>query len=290
MLRVLATALSTGQAVVLGAVQGLTEFIPVSSSAHLIIVPFLTGWPVPDLAFDVSVHVGTALAVVVYFRRDLWGLVVGTVRTVGRRGDAADRHQARLILLLAVASVPAGVAGFLLEGLFEDLFTTAGDVDRVGAAVVGVALLGTAALLMAGEVVLRRRGDTHRDVRTISWWDAITVGLFQAVAIVPGISRSGATIAAGLFRGLSREAAARFSFLLSLPAIAGAALLSLPDVPSDADWGALALGTAVAAVAGFAAITFLLRYLRTRSLWPFAIYCVVAAAVTLLVWFGRSPG
>ena len=290
MLRVMAATLAAGQAAVLGAVQGLTEFVPVSSSAHLVIVPFLARWPVPDLAFDVSVHLGTALAVVVYFRRDLWGLLVGTVRTVARRGDAEDRDHARLVFLLVVASVPAGVAGIFLEGPFEDLFTTAGDVERVGAAVVGVALLGTAALLLAGEAVHRRRGPDHRDVRGISMWDALTVGIFQAVAIVPGISRSGATIAAGLFRGLGREASARFSFLLSLPAIVGAAAISLPDVPAGADWGALGVATAVAAVAGFAAIAFLLRYLRTRSLRPFAAYCILTAAVTLVVWFVRSPG
>jgi undecaprenyl-diphosphatase len=110
------------------------------------------------------------------------------------------------------------------------------------------------------------------------------VGLFQALAIAPGISRSGATIVAGLFRGLSREAAARFSFLLSLPAIIGAALVSLPDVPPNADWGAMAIGAAAAAITGFAAIAFLLRYLRTRDLKPFAVYCVLASALTLAFW------
>jgi undecaprenyl-diphosphatase len=115
------------------------------------------------------------------------------------------------------------------------------------------------------------------------------VGLFQAVAIAPGISRSGATIAAGLFRGLTREAAARFSFLLSLPAILGAALVSLPDVPADADWGKMAMGAGAAAVTGFASIAFLLRYLRTRTLRPFAVYCVAASAITLAFWI-RLPG
>jgi undecaprenyl-diphosphatase len=278
------TAVAGVQALVLGAVQGLTEFVPVSSSAHLVIVPFLLRWPIPDLAFDVAVHLGTALAVVVYFRRELWGLITGTGRTLARRGDDGDRSHARLVVLLAVGSIPAAVAGFLLESAFEDLFTTSEDVDRVGAPVVGIFLLITAALLVAGEAVHRRRAGASRDLQGLSVWDALTVGLFQALAIAPGISRSGATIVAGLFRGLSREAAARFSFLLSLPAIIGAALVSLPDVPPNADWGAMAIGAAAAAITGFAAIAFLLRYLRTRDLKPFAVYCVLASALTLAFW------
>jgi undecaprenyl-diphosphatase len=289
MLRAWAVAvLSMAQSVVIGAVQGLTEFVPVSSSAHLVIVPFLFRWPIPDLAFDVAVHLGTALAVVVYFRSDLWGFVLGTARTLARRGDEGDRLHARLTGLLAVGSIPAAIAGLLLEGVFESLFTTTEDVDRIGALVVAVFLLGTAALLVAADAVYRRRAETARDLRTISLRDAVVVGLFQAVAIAPGISRSGATIAAGIFRGFSREAAARFSFLLSLPAIIGAAIISLPDLPPGADWGAMAAATAVAAVTGFLAIAFLLRYLRTRVLRPFAVYCVLAAAVTIAFWI-RLP-
>jgi undecaprenyl-diphosphatase len=210
--------------------------------------------------------------------------VVGTGRTLARRGDERDRLHARMVGLLAVGSIPAAIAGLLLEGPFESLFTTTEDVDRIGAPIVGVFLLGTAALLMVADSVYRRRAETARDVQTISVWDAVIVGLFQAVAIAPGISRSGATIAAGIFRGLSREAAARFSFLLSLPAIIGAAIISLPDLPPDADWGGMAGATAMAAVTGFLAIAFLLRYLRTRMLRPFAVYCVLASAVTLIFW------
>lgn len=282
--RGLLAAFTAAQTLVLGAVQGLTEFVPISSSAHLIIVPFLLRWPIPDLAFDVAVHIGTALAVVVYFRGDLWRLLVGTFRTVARRGDETDRSQARMVGLLAIGSIPAAVAGFFLESLFENLYTTSSAVDRIGAAIVSVELLGTAALLIAGDLVYRRKAETASGVQAISAWDAVFIGVFQALAIFPGISRSGATIAAGLFRGLTREAAARFSFLLSLPAILGAALVSLPDVPPNADWSGMFLGAAAAAVTGFAAIAFLLRYLRTRSMWPFTIYCVVASAVTFGYW------
>jgi undecaprenyl-diphosphatase len=272
------------QSVALGAVQGLTEFVPISSSAHLVIVPFLLRWPIPDLAFDVAVHLGTALAVVAYFRRDLWRFVVGLVRTVARRGDEQDRVHARMVGLLVVGSIPAAVAGLLLEGAFESAFTSSEDVDRIGAPLVAAFLLGTAILLVAADIVYRRRAETARDVHTVSLWDAVTIGLFQAVAIAPGISRSGATIAAGIFRGLSREAAARFSFLLSLPAIVGAAIIALPDLPPGADWGSLTAATGMAAVTGFLAIALLLRYLRTRALRPFAVYCVLASAVTFTFW------
>jgi undecaprenyl-diphosphatase len=272
------------QAAVLGIVQGLTEFVPVSSSAHLVLVPFLFRWPIPDLAFDVAVHLGTALAVVVYFGRDLLGIIGGAVRTVAGRGQDHDRARARLVPILLVGSVPAAIAGFLLEGLFEDLFTGRGAVDRVGAPLTALMLVGTAAILLSAEGVHARRPEPRRGLEAVSLTDALVVGLFQAVAILPGISRSGATIGAGMFRGLSREAAARFSFLLSLPAILGAAIVALPDLPPGADLGPLLLGAATAAVAGFAAIAFLLSYLRTRTMRPFAVYCLALAAVALFAW------
>jgi undecaprenyl-diphosphatase len=272
------------QAALLGVVQGLTEFVPVSSSAHLVLVPFLFRWPVPSLAFDVAVHLGTALAVVVYFARDLFDILRGGVRSVVGRGMNRDRAHARLIPLLLVGSVPAAIAGLLLEGLFEDLVTGRAAVDRVGAPLTALLLVGTAALLLSAEAVYRRRPDRRRGMESISVMDALVIGLFQALAIFPGISRSGATIGAGMFRGLSREASARFSFLLSLPAILGAAIIALPDLAPEADLGPFVVGAATAAVAGFAAIAFLLSYLRTRTMRPFALYCVVVAAVALVAW------
>ncbi|HEX2031800.1 MAG TPA: undecaprenyl-diphosphate phosphatase [Actinomycetota bacterium] len=271
------------RSLVLGAIQGLTEFVPISSSAHLVLVPYLLNWPVPDLAFDVAVHLGTALAVVVYFWRDLWAIAGGAARTVAGRGREGDREHARLALLLVVASVPAAIAGILLEGPFEELFTTSEDVDRIGAPVVAGFLVVTAALLVAADAVHRRRPE-RRGMSSVGLLDAVVVGLFQALAIAPGISRSGATIGAGMFRGLSRDAAARFSFLLGLPAIAGAALVALPDLRGADELGAIAAATAVSAATGFAAIAFLLRWLRTRTLSPFAAYCVLAAAVVLAYW------
>jgi undecaprenyl-diphosphatase len=268
------------QAIVLGAAQGLTEFVPVSSSAHLVLVPFLFRWPIPSLAFDVAIHLGTLLALVVYFAADLVRMLLGAARAAAGRGDQDDRLQGRLVLLLASGTVPAALAGLLLEGFFEDLF------ERP--AVTAALLLGTAALIVAGEVANGRRlPERRRDMDAVGWWDAVVMGLFQALAIAPGISRSGATISAGLFRGLAREAAARFSFLLSIPAILGAALVAIPDVPPGTDWGPTVAGAGVAALLGFAAIAFLLRYLRTKTMLPFAAYCVALSVVSLTVAAAR---
>jgi undecaprenyl-diphosphatase len=268
------------RAIVLGAVQGLTEFVPVSSSAHLVLVPFLLGWSVPSLAFDVAVHIGTLVALILYFWRDLWEITIGVVRSVARRADDRDRDRTRLAGLLLVGSIPAAVAGLLLEGFFEALFERPGFVAG--------ALLGTAALLVAGEAVYARsRPEDRRDVDRITVVDALTMGVLQALAITPGISRSGATITGGLFRGLSREAAARFSFLLSIPAILGAAVVAVPDLPPETDWGAVMAATAVAGLTGFAAIAFLLHYLRTRTMRPFAAYCVALSALSWAVVAAR---
>jgi undecaprenyl-diphosphatase len=273
------------RAAVLGLFQGLTEFVPVSSSAHLVLVPFLLRWPAPDLAFDVSVHLGTALAVIVYFAADLAAILGGSVRWLTGSRSAENAANARLLGLLAIGSVPAGIAGILLEGLFEDLFTGQEAVDDTGAPLTALFLLGTAAILWTAEWVYARRGERdRRAMRDLSVADAIVIGLSQALAIAPGISRSGATIGAGVFRGLRRDAAARFSFLLSIPAILGAGIVALPDVPAGADWGRLATGAATAAVVGFAAIAFLMRYLRTRTMRPFAVYCVLFAAISLAYW------
>ena len=268
------------RAIVLGATQGLTEFVPVSSSAHLILVPFLLQWPIPSLAFDVAIHLGTLVALFAYFGADLVRMVAGAARAAVGRGDQVDRHQARLVLLLAAGTVPVAAAGFFLEGFVEELF----ERPTVAAAL----LLATAALIAAGEAVNRgREPERRRGMREVGWWDAVAMGVFQAMAIAPGISRSGATIAAGLFRGLARDAAARFSFLLSIPAILGAAVVAIPDVPARTDWGATIAASAVAAVSGFAAIAFLLRYLRTRTMLPFAAYCAVLATLSLTVVAAR---
>lgn len=269
------------RAIVLGAVQGLTEFIPVSSSGHLVLVPFVLGWEAgtgftPDVPFDVAVHLGTALAVIAYFRRELLQMVAGAFRTALRRPAEGDRASGRLLWLLIVGSIPAAVVGLAFEGFFEGLFA-----DPPVAALL---LLVTAGLLVVGEALHRRAPAERREIDDLRVTDALLVGAFQAVAIAPGISRSATTIVGGLARRMSRETAARFSFLLGLPAILGAGIVQLPDFPARTEWGNVVAGTGAAAALGFASIWFLLRYLRRGSLHPFAAYCVAAAGFALVWW------
>lgn len=261
------------QAIILGIVQGATEFIPVSSSGHLVLVPWLLGWDSPGLVFDTVVHWGTLVAVLAYFWRDWWILITAWFRGLVR-WDWSD-HNARLLWLILLGTIPAAVIGYLLEDFFESLF---------GAPVwVSIFLLVTAGLLTVSEWLgwrTRRLADLH-------WPDALIVGLGQAAAIAPGISRSGATISVGLLRGFRREEAARFSFLLATPIILGAGLFKLMDLFSApeplAQIPMLVAGFVAAAVCGYLCIWFLLRYLQRGKLYPFAIYCACLGLFGLLV-------
>jgi undecaprenyl-diphosphatase len=255
-------------AIVLGAVQGLTEFIPISSSGHLVIIPELLGWDQPSLAFDVLLHVASLFALLVYFSGDLFDLARGALA-----GDSGSR---RLLLLLAIGTVPAAIAGVLLGDFFEESFT-----DAKGAA---LQLLITAAILVAAELALRHHerraadsGGRLRNSDDLGIAEAVGVGAAQAVAIIPGISRSGATIGAGLAFGVSRDAAARFAFLLAIPALAGAAVVQLPELSgSGLGLGAGIAGFSSSLLTSYAAIWGLIRYLRSNTLYPFAAYCVLA--------------
>jgi undecaprenyl-diphosphatase len=265
------------QAILLGLLQGATEFIPVSSSGHLVLVPWLLGWDSPGLVFDTVVHWGTLVAVLAYFWRDWLALIGAWLRGLVRW----DWHDplARLMWLLIVGTIPAALLGFLLEGFFESLFGEP--------AWVAVFMLVTAALLALSE----RLGSRSRDLDGLGWSDAVVIGLAQASAIAPGISRSGATMATGLFRGLDRTAAARFSFLLATPIIFGAGLFQLMDLSTMANAAAqipvLVAGFLSAAVAGYLCIWVLLRYLQRGSLYPFAVYCALAGAFFLIVAWVR---
>jgi undecaprenyl-diphosphatase len=261
------------RAIVLGLIQGATEFVPVSSSGHLVLVPWLLGWDEPGLIFDTVLHLGTLLAVLAYFWRDWWRLIVAWLRGLARwRWDDPD---ARLAWLLLLGTVPAAALGFLLEGFFESLFGQP--------AWVAVFLLVTAALLTLSEWFGHRR----RPIADLHWLDALLIGLGQAAAIAPGISRSGATMAAGLGRGLDRPAAARFSFLLATPIILGAGALQLLDLfalsQPLAQTPTLLAGFVAAAVSGYVCIWGLLRYLQRGRLYPFAIYCALAGSAALAV-------
>jgi undecaprenyl-diphosphatase len=261
------------QAVWLGVVQGATEFLPVSSSGHLVIVPYLLGWPDPGLTLDAILHLGTLMAVLGYFWKDLWRLAQGAWR--GVRGQAADDPDARLAWAIVVGTVPAAVIGFLLEDVVERLF----EAPRAAAAF----LLVTAALLVLSEVVGRR----ERPLAAMSWTHALGIGLAQTLAIAPGISRSGSTIAAGLLLGYRREDATRFSFLLSVPIVLGSGMYQLLKLMSQGMGRVTALavvgGFVAAALTGYLAIVALLALVRRRGLWPFAVYC---AALGLLVLTG----
>jgi undecaprenyl-diphosphatase len=268
------------QAIVLGLVQGATEFIPVSSSGHLVIVPWLLGWEKPSLLFSTVLHWGTLLAIALVFWRDFLNIIVASLRSIGQR-SLADPN-ARLGWYIVAGSIPAALTGLLLKDQIEGLFASP--------AAAGGFLLVTAALLIGSEQLARQR---HRRKTTdrLTWTDAIVIGLAQAIALAPGISRSGSTIAAGLARGVRREDAARFSFLLGTPAFLGAGLLELGDaLAADpavvaAQLPMLLVGFLFSALSGFVAIRFLLAYLRNRTLYVFAIYCILMAMVVLTLSF-----
>jgi undecaprenyl-diphosphatase len=266
--------MTTQQALVLGVLQGLGEFLPISSSGHLIVVPWLLGWPDHGLGFDVALHLGTLFAVVAAFAADWWRLLRAGIAGLVRGQPFAD-PDSRLLWLLALASVPGGAAGLLLESWAETTFRSPGLVA------LAMAVLG--AVLWAAD--RRARGGADRPV---SVGDALLIGLAQAAAIVPGVSRSGATISMGLFRGYPREQAARFSFLLATPITAGAALHKVPQLLREGgDHGPVLLGMAAAAVTGFLAIRVLLAYVRTRDYRPFVFYRFAFAALVLAVLAGR---
>jgi len=272
------------QALILGMVQGASEFLPISSSAHLVLVPWLLGWqfePIAFFIFSVTVHWGTLAAVVLAFRDDLLRFGRAALLAVLHR-DLLETPEATLAWLLLLATLPGALAGVVLGGMVEQAFSNP-------PAVAGL-LLGTAVLLALGERSRSIRAANPADFRMLKSLrirDAILIGLAQAVALLPGISRSGATISAGLFRGLDRGDAVRFSFLMSVPIIFGAGLVALAELAGEPGAAqavpSLVIGLLAAGVVGFIAIRWLLRYLEGGTLRGFAIYCALAGAAGLLV-------
>jgi undecaprenyl-diphosphatase len=262
------------QAIVLGALQGTTEFLPISSSAHLILAPWLFGWPDQGLTFDVVLHTATLMAILLYFWKEWLGMIRGLIRT-NQSGTEIHGVGTRLLLLLILGTIPAGLAGYLAEHAVETRLRSP--------LVLSCTLIGVALLLALAERVARK----EKDLARVSLADTLVVGLAQALALVPGTSRSGITITAGLFRGLTREAAARFSFLLSAPIIAGAALkktLELRHVGvTDAERLPLILGFLASATVGYATIRYLLRYLQHNTLYLFIYYRIVLGIVIILL-------
>jgi undecaprenyl-diphosphatase len=262
------------QAIVIGVVQGLTEFLPVSSSAHLILVPRVLGWNDPFIlspAFDATLHLGTLVALIAYFWRDLWRYLVAFLRLLRDRSIGADADK-KVALLLALSVIPGALIGVLLESFVDTFFREQ--------------LLVVCSLLVVGAAILfiAERAARHTDeIDELTPVQALGIGLAQALALFPGISRSGITISAGLFLGLKREAAARFSFLMATPIVAGAGLWKLRELVGGGagafDGAALICGLIAAAISGLVAIWFLLAYLRRASTDVFGLYRVGAAIV-----------
>lgn len=281
------------QSIILGIVQGLAEFIPISSSAHLVIVPWLFGWTnsaLTSLTFDVALHLGTLLAVIVFFAAD-WGRIIAAwFKSVVqfRIGDDPDRKMAWYIVL---ACIPGGISGVLLESKIGEAFHSTpipqGSMLFMAAAIALLALL----LWLADRLAKHLRGFGQIKAR-----DALYIGLAQAFAVIPGVSRSGSTITAGLALGLERDAAARFSFLLSAPIIAGAGLKSLYELAKQVHTGAVVgaelaifpIGFLAAAISGFLCIKFLMSYLKKHSTSVFVWYRFALAALVLIVALVRG--
>jgi undecaprenyl-diphosphatase len=266
------------QAIVIGIVQGLTEFLPVSSSAHLIVLPHVFGWDdelITSSTFVVMAHMGTLAALLIYFWRDVLELSLAFIALLRERTFGDDPLR-KLSLVLLLSIIPAALFGLAFEQVIEDFFYSA-------VIVIPLNLTGGAVILWLAE----RVGTRTRDLEHSDFGDGIFIGVAQMFALIPGISRSGITIAAGLVRGLKRDAAARFAFLMGIPIIAGAGLWKMRSVVSgeagDVDLVVLAAGVIAAAVSGWLAISFMLRYLREHSTNIFIAYRLVASAVLLVL-------
>ena len=277
------------EAVLLGLVQGLTEFLPISSSAHLIIVPWLFGMSEPGLAFDAALHVGTLIAVLIYFRNEFIGMAkaipvaLRDPRGLFAHTARSEKEQnARLLWLIVIGSIPGVIFGLGLESKIDDLFHNTTHKNRA-VAIVALAMMSLAVVLFIAE-----RGAKHRRaLESLNLKNAIFIGLAQALALIPGVSRSGATITAGLFRDLKRADAARFSFLLGSPIIAGAGAKALKDLAgsnlSNHDLTLVIVGMAVAAITGFLAISFLIKFLQRYSTMVFIVYRLLLGISILLL-------
>jgi undecaprenyl-diphosphatase len=269
-------------ALVLGAIQGITEFLPVSSSGHLVLFQRIFGISEPVLLFDTMVHGGTLVAVFIVLRQDIW--------------DILKRPIQPLTAYLIIATLPAVVFALVFKDAIEEAFSSG--------AFLGFAFLITSILLLLAEFLSRWPGrsgsaGSFKEKEGMNWLDALIIGLLQGIAIIPGVSRSGSTLSGALSRKLSRDFAARFSFLLSIPAILGALVLQIKDLPQKTGTGGGAAGigmapvlagTLAAAVVGFFSIRLMMKIVRERSLFGFAVYTAVLGALVLAVQFGRHVG
>jgi len=270
------------QAILLGVVQGITEFLPISSSGHLVILPFFLNWQLPPketFIFNVLVQIGTLAAVIIYFRKDLALIVVEFFKQLFR-GTPFATHEARMGWMLIAATIPAGLAGLFFADVVEEAFSSP--------LLAGIALLVTAGLMLLAERVSQNIGDD----RDITFVTALVMGLMQVLAMLPGISRSGSTISGGMLRHLRREAAARFSFLMSVPIMLAAGGLSTYQMVTEvSDLSAflpiMATGFLTALVVGYIAIRWLLKFLTSHSLVYFSVYCFLLGSLTIIMWWAK---
>jgi undecaprenyl-diphosphatase len=261
------------QAIVLGIVQGLTEFLPISSTAHLRLVPAFFGWEDPGAAFTAVVQLGTMAAVLVYFRSELWAIASAWVRSVLARERAPEDPDARLGWYIVLGTIPIAILGLAFKDTIENEFRTL--------ELIGTALIVFSFVMLRAEAVSRR----DRELSDLTRRDGLIIGCAQALALVPGVSRSGATISAGLFLNFDRTTAARYSFLLSVPAVVLSGLFELRHLGDgrSASAGATALATVLAFVVGYVSIAFLLRYLVRHSIGVFAAYRVAVGALVIVL-------
>jgi len=261
--------LTVFQALVLGIVQGLGEFLPISSSAHLVLVPWAMGWPYSGITFDVALHVGTLVAVVVFFWRDWLKIIVNAIRQ-------GFKSEGLLFWYILVATIPGAAVGYLFEEQAETVFRTP--------LLIGVMLIVMGIVLYWVDI----KANARRNIKSLSLADSLLVGLSQAFAIIPGVSRSGATMTAGRALGFNRKEAARFSFLISTPIIIGAGLYKIKDIaPGDINI-AFVTGVASSAVVGFISIAFLLKYLAERSFGVFAWYRIFLGLSVIILSLARG--
>jgi len=263
------------ESIIWGIVQGATEFLPVSSSGHLVLVPAVFGLRSPTLTEAAIAHLGTLLAVLIYFWRDIWGIITGVLSGLVKR-EPFGTVESRLGWFIVIGTIPAAAIGLPFESFFEEAFGSP--------TMAACFLFLTAALIVLGE----RMASGTKPIEEMTWVDSMIVGVFQAGALFPGISRSGSTIVGGLLRGLDRPTATRFSFLLGIPAILGAGLGAVVDLFSLENSGDQALPMfvvfIVSAIVGYACIAWLLQWVRKHSLIPFAIYCALFGAFYLIFY------
>lgn len=255
-------------AIILGIIQGLTEVLPISSSAHLVIVPWLSKWNYQGLSFDVALHMGTALAFIIYFFKD-WVKMIGSAFTKNR----ANKNN--IFLFLVIATIPGALAGLVLEKKAETVF-------RSPVLIATMLFIFAVILWLADHIGKKQRSVEEVDLKT-----ALLIGIAQAFAIIPGVSRSGITMTAGLFKGLSREAAARFSFLLATPIIVAAGVLKLPKLHGSDLNLAFWAGVAASAMSGFVGIKFLLNFVKRSNLNIFVLYRIALALTIAAIFFAR---